>query len=212
MDSLTPKQTSKPQGRPCRICTHEKNTEIEDVIEQRLLSGNVIDFRNISETYGMSISSVSRHISDHLKLKLKQIVEERRTDRAINVHDEFLEQLDFAKKLREQAELLVESMDANDRKFAVDAIKVTDLCIDKFAKLSGEYTVDKQNPADLKSVARTVAEFRERIKRDAEIYAVTDGKYGYPMPDDSWIEGEERKLCEKFKVKPEQLVELGRVD
>ena len=79
------------------------------------------------------------------------------------------------------------------------------------AKLAGAYIKDADNPADLKSVARTITEFRQRIATDAEIYAATNGKYGYPMPDDSWIEGEERKLCEKFKVKPEQLVELGNV-
>lgn len=198
--SVIAEQTSKPQGRPCRICTHEKNTEIEDIIEQRLLSGSVIDFRNISETYGMAISSVSRHVSDHLKLKLKQIVEERRTARAINVHDEFLEQLDFAKKLRGQAELLVKSVDANDRKFAVDAIKVTDLCIDKFAKLSGEYTVDKQNPADLSTLADVVKRYRADVIEQARIFEGTNGKFGAAMPTEAEMRGEIERLCRHQKV------------
>ncbi len=72
-------------------------------------------------------------------------------------------------------------------------------------------TESKIEVTDLKSVARTVAEFRQRIATDAEIYAATNGKYGHPMPDDSFVEAEIEKLYRLHKVKPEQLVELGNV-
>lgn len=68
---------------------------------------------------------------------------------------------------------------------------------------------------DLKSVAKIVADFRERIKRDADIYAETNGKYGYAMPDDSFVESEITKLLKLHKVSREQIEkipELGRVD
>jgi phage terminase small subunit len=76
----------------------------------------------------------------------------------------------------------------------------------------GQYLgLEKQpgiNPADLKSVAKIVADFRERIKRDADIYAETNGKYGYAMPDDNFVDAEIEKLCRLHKVKPEQLATL----
>lgn len=201
----------EPFGRPCKICTHPKNKEIEGVIEQRLLSGQIINFRNISENFGMSISSVSRHVSDHLKLELKKIIEERRTSRAVNVHEEFCEQLDFAKKLREQAETLVNSVDANDRRFAVDAIKVTDLCIDKFAKMGGDYTDNKLNPNNVSEVAYTARHERLRALRDAEVHAITSRcehcsvhNLGAPLD-----EGEYERLLDglasRYKVDKEQV-------
>lgn len=92
------------KGRPCAICTHQKNTEIDTLIKQRLVAGHVIDYRNISETYGMAISAVSRHVSDHLKLKLREAIEDHQLKRVVDVYDEFLEQLDFAKHLRQSAQ------------------------------------------------------------------------------------------------------------
>ena len=216
------KPRKEPFGRPCRICTHPQNTidnpEIDNLIESRLVSGQVINFRNISDSYGMSVSSVSRHVSDHLKFKVKEVIENNQVKRAIDVYDEFVEQLDFAKALRLAAreylsnvndplrlsitpkahEIEVTYFDHNDmemvndvmrpkkktaqlsvilesiyadaqmepdkfsvktidiRKFALDAINTADTCIDKFAKMGGDYTQDKKNPADIKSIAREV--------------------------------------------------------
>ncbi len=98
------------------------------------------------------------------------------------------------------------------REYALKVIDRLDTAIDKFAKIEGIYTADKSNPADLKSVARTVAEFRQRIATDAEIYAATNGKYGHPMPDDSFVEAEIGKLLKTHKVLPEQLAtEMGKI-
>lgn len=44
------------------------------------------------------------------------------------------------------------------RKFALDAINTTDTCIDKFAKLGGDYTRDKVNPANITDVADAVVQ------------------------------------------------------
>ena len=101
---------------------------------------------------------------------------------------------------------------ADIREFALKTIDRIDTTVDKFAKIGGDYTKDKENPADLKSVARTVAEFRQRIATDAEIYAATNGKYGHPMPDDSFVEAEIGKLLKTHKVLPEQLAtEMGKI-
>jgi len=84
--------------------------------------------------------------------------------------------------------------------------------IEKEAKLTGAYIKDADNPADLKSVARTVAEFRQRLAYDAEVYARTNGELGHAMPDESFVEGEIAKLLARCKVKPEQLAtEMGNI-
>jgi len=44
------------------------------------------------------------------------------------------------------------------RKFALDAINVTDACIDKFAKLAGLYTQEKKNPEDVVAAAKIIAD------------------------------------------------------
>ncbi len=100
---------------------------------------------------------------------------------------------------------------ADIREFALKTIDRIDTTVDKFAKIGGDYTKDKENPADLKSVARTITEFRQRLAYDAEVYARTNGELGHAMPDESFVEGEIEKLLARHKVKPEQLVELGNV-
>lgn len=68
------------------------------------------------------------------------------------------------------------------RKFALDAINTTDTCIDKFAKLGGDYTKDKNNPADSLAIARQVIEDAvakgmeraEAVKRASERYGILE--------------------------------------
>ncbi len=223
MTELTPKQA---RGRPCRICTHEQSAEIHQLIHDRIVAGQIIDFRNISDNYGMAISSVSRHVSDHLKLQIEAAVVEGRIKRAVDVYEEFCEQLEFAKELRFAArnyladvndplrlsitpkahEIEVTYFDHNDmeligfgdnaverpkkkaaqlsvileslrdganmepdkfkittidiRKFALDAINTTDACIDKFAKMGGDYTKERENPTTAAVFAKWVDEVR----------------------------------------------------
>jgi hypothetical protein len=45
---------------------------------------------------------------------------------------------------------------ADIRKLALDAINTTDTCIDKFAKLGGDYVKDKTNPKDIGDTADAI--------------------------------------------------------
>lgn len=68
------------------------------------------------------------------------------------------------------------------RKFALDAIGTVDVVIDKFAKLGGDYTKDKNNPADSLAIARQVIEDAvakgmeraEAVKRASERYGILE--------------------------------------
>ena len=68
------------------------------------------------------------------------------------------------------------------RKFALDAISVTDTCIDKFAKLGGEYMKEKPNPADPLVIARKVVDDAvaagmdksEAVQKASERYGVLE--------------------------------------
>ncbi len=68
------------------------------------------------------------------------------------------------------------------RKFALDVINTTDTCIDKFAKLGGDYARDKQAPGDPLAMARKVIEDAvargmekaEAIRRASERYGVLE--------------------------------------
>lgn len=70
------------------------------------------------------------------------------------------------------------------RKFALDAIHTTDVCIDKFAKLGGDYTKEKANPADNLGTARKVVENlvadgkdkKQAVKYASERYGVLEAE------------------------------------
>jgi hypothetical protein len=199
----------------------------------------------------MSDMSVSRHTVEHLKLDIHVLKAENRIKQAINVYDEFTEQLDFAKQLRMAAqnylsdvndplrlsitpkahEIEVTYFDHNDmemvgevmrpkkksaqlsiilesifaegnlepdkfkittidiRKFALDAINTADTCIDKFAKMGGEYTKDKINPADISLMRAATAQ-----------HLVDIGQF--PNTDDAlaWLTDTEGQIAGKIDV------------
>lgn len=61
------------------------------------------------------------------------------------------------------------------RKFALDAINTADTCIDKFAKLYGEYTKEKENPADISTLLRAYeAKLRDKGFPEDEIPAAVE--------------------------------------
>lgn len=225
-------------GRKCSICTHA------DVGEINLLIAQPVSFRSISAQFKMGASSVGRHTKDCLNLDISALVAEQKVSQAVNVYEEFREQLVFAKALRQAAqeylshatdplklsitpkahEIEVTYFDHNDmevigtgenaterprkktaqlsvileslkdtglhpekhkvttvdiRKFALDAINTTDTCIDKFAKIGGDYMKEKENPADNLSIARKVVhELLAQGKPKDEAVEFAASRYG----------------------------------
>lgn len=92
-----PKQKA-PQGRKCSICTHEKVAEIN----RKVVEGGSL--RGIARHFDTDDSSLCRHVSNCLEIELRALIKEQKIAQAINVHDEFAEQLEFAKSLRRSAQ------------------------------------------------------------------------------------------------------------
>lgn len=262
--------------RRCSVCGRKDLKKINEAI------CNNSSYRSIAQQFGIIHTTLQRHIETCLGLELATIQQKHREQQAINVYDEFKEQLAFAKDLRLAAreylsdvndplklsitpkahEIEVTYFDHNDmqmvgdvmmpkkktaqlstilesiftegnlepdkykittidiRKFALDAINTTDTCIDKFAKLSGEYTKDKENPADLSRVASAVKEYRASLQVEDHIWhnGCKPHEYFQPMPTEAEIRAVEENLCRHSKVDPSKLdahiqqQELGRVD
>ncbi len=204
-ENTRPKRTST--GRKCSVCNHSAVAIINKAISKRS------SFRGISLNYGMSNMSVSRHAENCLKLDLQALVKEGRIAKAIDVYEEFCEQLAFVKKARAAAEKwmvdptddeaftvdpraaevevvyhdplvtdaqgrptrqkasLQELLDRTAgkyevrdhtiktvdlRDFALKTIDKCDLTIAQFAKMSGAYMKDKDNPATVREIAMEV--------------------------------------------------------
>ncbi len=110
-ESARPKRTTT--GRKCSVCTHSGVATINKAI----YDGK--SFRGISLNYGMSNMSVSRHAENCLKLDLQALLKEGKVSKAIDVYEEFCEQLAFVKKARAAAEKwMVDPTD--DEAFSVD--------------------------------------------------------------------------------------------
>ena len=258
--------------RRCSVCSDKRAKKINESI------CNNLSYRSIALQFGMSHTAVIRHVETCLGLELAVIQKKHVERQAIDVYEEFKEQLAFAKDLRLAAreylsdvndplklsitpkahEIEVTYFDHNDmemigevmrpkkktaqlsvilesmfsegnlepdkykittvdiRKFALDAINTTDTCIDKFAKLSGEYTADKSNPADIGTLASIVKKYRADVEEQARIYDGTQGKFGSPMPSEDELRVEIERLCRHQKVEYARLEshlaqELGRV-
>jgi hypothetical protein len=96
---VEPAKTAKTStGRKCSICTHAD----VDKINSQIQGGQSL--RSISLEIGISDVSVHRHTNNCLNLELKALIQEKKREQAINVYNEFAEQLEFAKRLRIAAE------------------------------------------------------------------------------------------------------------
>jgi hypothetical protein len=83
----------------CSICTHEQVADIDKAIAKHN------SFRHIASQFPeIGYRSVCRHAENCLQLDLQAVREVERVARVIDVHAEFAEQLDFAKRLRIAAE------------------------------------------------------------------------------------------------------------
>lgn len=228
-------------GRKCSICTCVNLTQINRMI----LKG--VSFRNISLRVWNTDShfvSVHRHTINCLKFDIAAVAAANKKEQAIAIHEEFREQLDFAKQLRSAAEEYL--ADPNDplklailprsdeidvvyfdntdltagdapmpkkktaklaallqnveelrnidvdkitikhvdlRSFALDAIKTTDLCLDRFAKLSGAYQDNRANESDAEfqrlrlileaRAKQTGIDYKTLVREFADNYAAT---------------------------------------
>ena len=195
--------------RKCAICSDERRNLIDEKLVRNVANSH------IGLEYGFSERQVGQHKKNHVTpfvASANALAQQAIVDKIIEFRTE-VNYPTLTKILAMQDRLLneLELADESDKRIAI--IKEYRGWNIELAKVQGEYTADKQNPADLKSVAKIVADFRERIKRDADIYAETNGKYGYAMPDDGFVESEIEKLCRLHKVKPEQLatLELGGI-
>ncbi|CAN5564452.1 hypothetical protein BH10ACI1_BH10ACI1_10880 [soil metagenome] len=138
------------KGRKCSICSHEKVKQMNSLINRGQLS-----FRAISRQFCGNDSmrdALRRHTENCLKLELGALIKDNRIEQAINIHQEFREQLQLAKDLRLIAKEYVEAHPkefVGSMRVALDAIKTTDTVLDKFAKLGGLYQQDRQNEVDI---------------------------------------------------------------
>lgn len=99
------KEKSK-AGRKCVICTHADTERINLAITDG------VSFRTIAhQNGGFDKNCVSRHAQNCLGIDVRVIAEKQRAAQAINVYEEFAEQLAFAKTLRDTAQMYLSDPD-----------------------------------------------------------------------------------------------------
>lgn len=193
----------------CSICRGKK-IEKREAINRAL--GKGISYRDIEAMTGVAYRTIGNH-AQHLPAIFREAKEKGILGQSVDVHQEFSEQLQFAKKMRVAAqdylshpdtgeiclfprsdEITVVYEDLQDltakgepkrksdtldillervktgsvepqrtiikhvdmRSFALDAIRTADMCVDKFAKLAGEYQKDRENSDELGILKRQI--------------------------------------------------------
>ena len=112
--------------RRCTICTHQDRALIED----GLLAG--VSFRNIAKRYGVSITALHRHKSEHLSEHLAKAHEAEQVAQA----DDLLAQV---RELQAKAlAILGKAEAAGDLKVALSAIREARGNLELLGKLAGE--------------------------------------------------------------------------
>lgn len=134
-------------GLACTICTHPSAKEIDGLIN------NNVSYRNIAKQFDIGYAAVFRHTHEHLKLDLAVILQEKRTKRAIDIHEANVEQIERAKEAREFAREYMFSAPEKDAiqaiKAAFDGIKTVDAVLGTQARLTGAYVQDAPNPVNV---------------------------------------------------------------
>jgi len=92
----------------------------------------------------------------------------------------------------------VKTVDLRD--YALKVVDRLDTTVDKFAKIEGIYTREKENPNDIPTLAKVVTAYRERMEREAAIYEATGGKFHQPMPSDEDMRAEIERLCKSQRT------------
>lgn len=91
--------------RKCTICVHKQVAAINKAI------CNSDSYRNIGKRFNVGHVSVLRHVTVCLNFKYQTLVEENRVAQAVNVYEEFQEQLAYAKSLRETSKMYLSDPD-----------------------------------------------------------------------------------------------------
>lgn len=78
----------------CKACQHPDVKTINSQIRSS------VSLRDIARQFNLSKDGVHRHIEACLELTIGALIKEKKVKQAINVYEEFLEQLEFAKELR----------------------------------------------------------------------------------------------------------------
>ncbi len=91
--------------RKCTICVHKQVAAINKAI------CNSDSYRNIGKQFNVGHVSVLRHVTVCLNFKYQTLVEENRVAQAVNVYEEFQEQLAYAKSLRETSKMYLSDPD-----------------------------------------------------------------------------------------------------
>jgi hypothetical protein len=81
-------------GQRCKICSHTSVRNINSAIRKGR------SLRAIGVQFGISHTTVQRHTNECLSLELQALIQQNKLEQAVNVHEEFLENLVFAKDLR----------------------------------------------------------------------------------------------------------------
>lgn len=183
----------------CSICRGKK-IEKREAINRAL--GKGISYRDIEAMTGVAYRTIGNH-AQHLPAIFREAKEKGILGQSVDVHQEFSEQLRFAKKMRVAAEGYLSHPDTGEicffprsdeitviyedlqdltakgepkrksdtldilldriksgrvepqrtitkhvdmRSFSLDAIKTADMCVDKFAKLNGDYIKEPTAP------------------------------------------------------------------
>ena len=100
-----PVRQKGPQGRRCTICTHKKVNEINS----KVVEGG--SFRGIARHFDTDDASLMRHVSKCLTIEIAALLREKKIAQAVNVYEEFTEQLAFAKSLRDTAQTYLSDPD-----------------------------------------------------------------------------------------------------
>lgn len=111
--------------RKCSVCSHPE----VDAINQALVSGQ--SYRNIAERFGLAMSSVYRHKSEHLPNALIKAAEAEQVASA----DDLLRQI---RELQAKALAILDRNMGKDDKIALSAIKEARANLDLIGRLLGE--------------------------------------------------------------------------
>jgi hypothetical protein len=117
-------------SQSCKVCSHSDR----DKIDQILISGT--EYRKISETFSVSISSLFRHKSSHLPDTLVKAREAREIIKADSLIAE-------VKSLREKTlNILQRFEDSGDLRGAIVAVRELRENVELLGKLLGEFNGD----------------------------------------------------------------------
>lgn len=188
-------------SRRCAICSDERRNLIDEKLVRNVANSH------IGLEYGFSERQVGQHKKNHVTpfvASANALAQQAIVDKIIEFRTE-VNYPTLTKILAMQDRLLneLELADESDKRIAI--IKEYRGWNIELAKVQGEYTADKANPADLSTLADVVKRYRADVIEQARIFDGTNGKFGAAMPTEAEMRGEIERLCRHSKVDPLKL-------